>query len=174
MGDAKSLPGPVLVVATNCNGGVKEVLCFRSVPERGALWHHRCPDNAEFAGELPPLLDSVRTVHWFDPCELLRPDARSEYREEFRARAPGGGWALKDEPGSPACRGPKRAATQPPTRSPTVAESNRHAGCVPPLYVTLVGGAERVDVAEPFRILLPAKPGRRDRKGLSVRVHGIR
>ena len=22
------LPGPVLVVATNCNGGVKEILCF--------------------------------------------------------------------------------------------------------------------------------------------------
>jgi hypothetical protein len=108
VGDAGSLPGPVLVVATNCNGGVKEVLCFGTVPERGALWHHRCPDNAEFAGALPPLLGAVRTVHWFDPCELLRPDARSEYREEFRARAPGGGWTLKPDTAPPACGGPKR------------------------------------------------------------------
>ncbi len=108
VGEPKSLPGPVLVVATNCNGGVKEVLCFDAVPERGALWHHRCPDNAAFAGPLPPLLDAVRTVHWFDPCELLRPDARSEYREEFRERAPGGGWVLKPDAASPTCRGPKR------------------------------------------------------------------
>jgi len=27
VGDAKSLPGPVLVVATNCNGGVKDDPC---------------------------------------------------------------------------------------------------------------------------------------------------
>ena len=51
----RGLPGPVLVVATNCNGG----------------------------------------VHWFDPCALLGPDARSEYRPEFRERQPGGGWQLK-------------------------------------------------------------------------------
>jgi hypothetical protein len=109
VGDAKSLPGPVLVVATNCNGGVKEVLCFASVPERGALWHHRCPDNAEFTGQLPPLLDSARTVHWFDPCELLRPDARSEYRPEYRERALGGGWALRADTPAPTCGGPKRS-----------------------------------------------------------------
>src|SRR5262245_58863643 len=74
-----ALPGPVLVVATNCNGGIKEILCFASVPGREALWHHRCPDNPEFGGDLPPVLGQVRTLHWFDPCELLRPDARSEY-----------------------------------------------------------------------------------------------
>jgi hypothetical protein len=90
------LPGQVLVVATNCNGGVKELLCFDVEPTRGALWHHRCPDNPEFAGQLPPLLASARTVHWFDPCELLRPDARSEYREDSRERQPGGGWQLRD------------------------------------------------------------------------------
>jgi len=93
--DATSLRGPVLVIATNCNGGVKEILCFSSVPERSALWHYRCPDNPEFDGALPPVLGLARTVHWFDPCELLRPDARSEYREEARERQPGGGWMLK-------------------------------------------------------------------------------
>jgi hypothetical protein len=89
------LPGPVLVVATNCNGGVKEILCFDTVPERNALWHQRCPDNPEFHGELPPVLGQVHTQHWFDPCELLGPDARSEYRPEERERQPGGGWRLK-------------------------------------------------------------------------------
>jgi len=29
-----ALPGPVLVVATNCNGGVKEVLSFAELPQR--------------------------------------------------------------------------------------------------------------------------------------------
>ncbi len=94
---AAKLPGAVLVVATNCNGGVKEILCFGSVPARGALWRHRCPDSDEFSGELPPLLGEVRTIHWFDPCELLRPDARSEFREDARERQPGGGWRLKPD-----------------------------------------------------------------------------
>jgi hypothetical protein len=89
------LPGPVLVVATNCNGGVKEVLCFSTLPEHDALWHHRCPDNPDFRGELAPVLASARTVHWFDPCELLTADARSEYLPEHRERQPGGGWRLK-------------------------------------------------------------------------------
>jgi len=97
------LPGPVLVVATNCNGGVKELLCFESVPARGALWHHRCPENADFSGELPPVLASARTIHWFDPCALLAPDARSEYREDARERQPGGGWRLKNEAAGPTC-----------------------------------------------------------------------
>jgi hypothetical protein len=92
---ASALPGPVLVVATNCNGGVKELLCFATVPTRGALWHYRCPDNDEFSGRLPPLLAAARTVHWFDPCELLKPDARSEYREDARERQPGGGWQMR-------------------------------------------------------------------------------
>ncbi|MEA2697895.1 MAG: hypothetical protein QOI66_2166 [Myxococcales bacterium] len=92
---AGRLPGPVLVIATNCNGGVKEVLCFGAPPQEDALWHHRCPDVAEFSGHLPPLLDEARTVHWFDPCALLAVDARSEYRAEFRERQEGGGWRLK-------------------------------------------------------------------------------
>jgi hypothetical protein len=86
------LPGSVLVVATNCNGGVKELLCFGDVPDRLALWHARCPDNPEFSGNLPTLLAIATTPHWFDPCELLLPDARSEYRDEFRQRQCGGGW----------------------------------------------------------------------------------
>lgn len=89
---ATGLPGPILVVATNCNGGVKEVLCFAEVPARGALWHARCPDNPEFSGTLPEILARVTTAHWFDPCELLRPDARSEYQKEHRERQVGGGW----------------------------------------------------------------------------------
>src|SRR4051812_26107115 len=50
------LPGSVLVVATNCNGGVKEVLCFETAPLAAALWHRRCPEISEFGGDLPALL----------------------------------------------------------------------------------------------------------------------
>ncbi|HEU5076085.1 MAG TPA: hypothetical protein VFU02_17955 [Polyangiaceae bacterium] len=91
----RGLPGPILVIATNCNGGVKEVLCFATPPSRGALWSRRCPDNSEFEGALPPLLDRAITTHWFDPCELLEADARSELRVECRERQPGGGWMKK-------------------------------------------------------------------------------
>lgn len=93
--DKKGLPGDILAIATNCNGGVKEVLCFTSVPDRRALWHARCPENPEFSGELAAPLASARTEHWFDPCELLAPDARSEYRAEFRERQCGGGWIAR-------------------------------------------------------------------------------
>ncbi len=89
------LPGPILVIATNCNGGVKEVLCFAERPDRSALWHHRCPDNPEFSGQLPEILAASRTQHWFDPCDLLKEDARSEYRPEFRERQTGGGWQMR-------------------------------------------------------------------------------
>jgi hypothetical protein len=100
-----ALPGRVLVVATNCNGGVKEVLCFGELPERRALWHHRCPElvsscpvpsgcgqPGEFDGVLSPILARSTTEHWFDPCELLAGDARSELRPEYRRRQEGGGW----------------------------------------------------------------------------------
>jgi hypothetical protein len=89
---ASVLPGRVLVVATNCNGGIKEVLAFAEVPDRSALWHHRCPDVAGFGGALTPVLGRAVTPHWFDPCELLAADARSELRPEFRRRQEGGGW----------------------------------------------------------------------------------
>jgi hypothetical protein len=107
--EAAPMPGPFLVVATNCNGGVKELLCFERIPGREALWHHRCPGSAEFTGELPPVLASARTIHWFDPCQLLSDDARSEYREGARERQSGGGWQLKSEPGAAGarCRSPK-------------------------------------------------------------------
>jgi hypothetical protein len=99
------LPDPAgyLVVATNCNGGLKELLRFDSAVDRWALWHWRCPDNPEFEGELPPVRERLTTVHFFDPCELLLPDARSEIRPEFRERMRGGGWALVDGDGR--CKG---------------------------------------------------------------------
>lgn len=91
----EGIPGHLLIVATNCNGGVKEVLCFSERPEYAALWHHRCPGNPEFSGTLPAVLASTRTVHWFDPCALLTDDARSELLPEARERQPGGGWRAK-------------------------------------------------------------------------------
>ena len=92
---ASELPGSFLVVATNCNGGVKEVLSFDEPPTPSALWRWRCPEVFEFKGEIPRLLGRATTTHWFPPCELLRPDARSELREEARERQPGGGFRLK-------------------------------------------------------------------------------
>jgi hypothetical protein len=89
------LPGSVLLIATNCNGGVKEVMCFAEPPTRAALWHTRCPKNPEFQGELPQLLGYAKTAHWFDPCELLSVDARSELKPEHRERQSGGGWVQK-------------------------------------------------------------------------------
>src|SRR3954468_9778059 len=70
------LPGRYLVISTNCNGGVKEVLCFDEPVDPAALWHFRCPENTEFSGTLPSVLASARTEHWFDPCELLAANAR--------------------------------------------------------------------------------------------------
>jgi hypothetical protein len=92
--DPRGLPGPILAIATNCNGGVKEVLCFREVPSRSALWHWRCPRVGEFSGTLPPILARATTHHWFDPCELLGVDARSELKAEHRRRQRGGGWEM--------------------------------------------------------------------------------
>jgi hypothetical protein len=88
----KDLGGDILVVATNCNGGVKEVLTFTEIPERLALWHSRCPENPEFPAGPLSMVGMARTEHWFDPCALLVADARSEYREEYRERQCGGGW----------------------------------------------------------------------------------
>lgn len=86
----------VVVVATNCNGGVKEVLLFDAVPDRWALWAERCPDNPEFRSRarssLPTPRARARTAHWFDPCELLASDARSELKPSCRKPAVGGGW----------------------------------------------------------------------------------
>ena len=93
--DPRSLPGAWLVVSTNCNGGVKEVLCTASEPDVLGVWKWRCPEGAEeFRGEIPEILGIARTIHFFDPCELLRDDARSELRPEHRERQPGGGWRM--------------------------------------------------------------------------------
>lgn len=85
----------VLVIATNCNGGVKEVLAFRDVPDRRALWHHRCPDVKEFGEGSIEILERAITPHYFDPCELLGDDARSELKAEWRERDEGGGWKCR-------------------------------------------------------------------------------
>jgi hypothetical protein len=90
--DANGLPASVVVVATNCNAGIKEVLWFDRPPERWALWSWRCPNNPEFGGIQPPPVFSWRKEHWFDPGELLRDDARSELKPACRKRARGGGW----------------------------------------------------------------------------------
>ena len=90
------LPSDVLVVSTNCNGGVKEVLYLEDVPQRWALWNYRCPDNPEFEGEAPKVCGFTRTYHWFDPCDLLKPGTRSEYKKEWRRRQRGGGWVPLD------------------------------------------------------------------------------
>jgi hypothetical protein len=86
----------VLVIATNCNGGVKEVVAFGDVPDRFSLWHWRCTDNVDFAARasspLPAIRDLARTLHYFDPCELLVDNARSELKPSCRTRAIGGGW----------------------------------------------------------------------------------
>lgn len=89
----------VFVIATNCNGGVKEVLAFEDVPDRGGLWKLRCPSNPEFQGVEPEVKARATTVHWFDPCALLSDDARSEYRAEHRERQAGGGWQCSTKKG---------------------------------------------------------------------------
>ena len=95
LGDTRGLlPGSILVIATNCNGGVKELLCFADAPDRWALWHWRCPHVDDFAGSLPPMLERAITEHWFDPCDLLASDARSELKEKHRKRQRGGGWEM--------------------------------------------------------------------------------
>jgi hypothetical protein len=90
--EPRALPGAILVASTNCNGGLKELSCFAEVPEREAIWHERCPNGDFDARPLPPLLARQRTLHWFDPCELLGRNARSELKPEHRKRQRGGGW----------------------------------------------------------------------------------
>ncbi|MEZ4249906.1 MAG: hypothetical protein R3B99_16870 [Polyangiales bacterium] len=71
---------------------MKELSFYDEVPTRDAL-ARALPRGRDFADEpLPVLRERVRTVHWFDPCELLGADARSELRPEFRVRQRGGGW----------------------------------------------------------------------------------
>jgi hypothetical protein len=89
---AGALPIGILVVATNCNGGVKELLAFDAIPVRAQLWKYRAGETTAAA---IGLRCSVRGLHWFDPCELLGESARSELRPEYRERQEGGGWKLR-------------------------------------------------------------------------------
>lgn len=89
------LPGNILVIATNCVGGVKEVFCLDYVPTRYALWKFRCPDINEFTGAMPRILGYARTRNWVDPKGLIGDDAPSEIKPEFRNRVRGGGYAMK-------------------------------------------------------------------------------
>jgi hypothetical protein len=84
------------VVSTDCNGGVKEVLCLDEIPDRWGLWHFPLPGQPGVPRPRPRVRGWARTMHWFDPCELLKPEARSEYREEFRRRQRGGGYVSID------------------------------------------------------------------------------
>src|SRR3954468_1054428 len=62
--DNAALPGRFLAVATNCNGGVKELLLLGDMPTRGGLWKLRCPENPEFDGATPKVLARSTTLHW--------------------------------------------------------------------------------------------------------------
>lgn len=101
---APALAGRALVISTNCNGGVKELLCLTQPPDRFRLWRMRCPDNPDFQTLFDPdhpdapieMLGQVRTMHWFDPHRLLTPDTRSELRADQRRRQRGGGWVALD------------------------------------------------------------------------------
>lgn len=86
------LEGAIVVVATNCNGAVKEVLNFAQVPGRWALWGWRVPENPDFQAGAATPLSAVRSPIWFDPRRLLLPETRSELRPECRRRQRGGGW----------------------------------------------------------------------------------
>ena len=88
------LPGRVLVVSANAEGGIKEVLCLAEVPDRAALWHHRCPEALEFSGDVGLVLGRATTQHWFDPRELLMAAKRDAQPDTRRAV---GKWD-RDEP----------------------------------------------------------------------------
>jgi len=65
----RDMPGEILVVSSNCNGGIKELLCFAQAPTHESLWQERCFENAQ--SHSTAVLARARTVHWFDPCELM-------------------------------------------------------------------------------------------------------
>ncbi len=92
--EAHDLPGSIFVISCDCNGGVKEIICFAEMPSRWGLWHQRCPDHPDFQGELPPIQAWIQTTLWFDPCSLLTAEAPSELKPAFRRRQFGGGWEL--------------------------------------------------------------------------------
>lgn len=90
-----SITDQFLIISTNCNGGVKDVLLLNEKPSQEQLWHWRCPGNPEFSGEPMHIVEHIKTEAWHDPCGVLAPDARSELKPEFRKRQKGGGWEMK-------------------------------------------------------------------------------
>lgn len=82
------------LISTNCNGGIKEVIHYDRMPDRSELWRWRTEENGTWL--LAGLLETVVTVHWFPPTELLYEDARSEILPEYRERQEGGGWKMKE------------------------------------------------------------------------------
>lgn len=67
--------GEILVIGTNCNGGVKELIALSSVPDHSALWRWRCPTAPQFQGTLDDIRGVARTIHWSDPAQLLEETA---------------------------------------------------------------------------------------------------
>jgi hypothetical protein len=65
------LGGEILVISTNCNGGVKELITLDDVPDQSALWHWRCPALPQFQGTLDDIRGVARTIHWSEPSRLL-------------------------------------------------------------------------------------------------------
>lgn len=65
------LAGNILVVSIDDRGRVKEILSLAKMPMRQALWHARCPDDPDYDGDLPPILDEIRTLHWVNPARIL-------------------------------------------------------------------------------------------------------
>ncbi|MFN3199777.1 MAG: hypothetical protein ACE366_15345 [Bradymonadia bacterium] len=65
------LPSDILVVSTDDRGMVKEMMSLASMPKRQALWHARCPNDPDFDGDLPQVLDEVKTMHWVDPKRII-------------------------------------------------------------------------------------------------------
>ncbi|MCP4498745.1 MAG: hypothetical protein GY822_02115 [Deltaproteobacteria bacterium] len=85
----------LVIISTNCNGGVKEVLAFADLPDRYALWNARCPENDDFEGDLPHLENPDLAL--FRPMPTITADTRSEIKLEFRVRMRGGGWQMKKD-----------------------------------------------------------------------------
>jgi hypothetical protein len=56
------------------------------------------------------VLAEVRTHHWFDPCDLLTADARSEMKPECRRRSSAAGDTNRSED-EPRARTPSRSTS---------------------------------------------------------------
>lgn len=85
-----------VVIATNCNGAIKEILFFHELPKRWEIWGYRVPENTEFEKPTFEIISHIKTGIWFDPRRLLTDDTRSELLPEHRRRQRGGGWVAKD------------------------------------------------------------------------------